>query len=102
MRKDNRTIASFAEINPAQMKTVLNGTILVEGMDLERAEPEDIEAMADALRRLGVLDADEGHVSAEAVVPPGSPEGITRVKLAKQIVRFDHAAIYLDELPPTV
>lgn len=100
VRKDHKAIASFADINLAQMRTVLNGTILVEAMDLERAEPEDIEAIADALRRLGTMDADEGRVRAEAVVPPGSPKGTKRVKMDKRVVRFDHPAILLDDLPP--
>ena len=95
VRKDNKPIASFAQINPAQMKTVLNGTILVEGMDLARAEPEYIQAMADALRRLGTIDADEARVRAEAVVPPGSPEGTKRVKIDRRVVRFEHPAIHL-------
>ena len=38
VRSDNGLIDTFTDINPRQLKTVLNGSCLVEAMDLKAAE----------------------------------------------------------------
>jgi hypothetical protein len=102
VRDDNRVIASFADINPARLRTVLNGKILVEAMNLREAEPGDWDGIKWAFARLGKLDAGQavhGRVRAEAVVLPGSPEDTSRVKMDKQVVEFQDPVIRLKDLP---
>jgi hypothetical protein len=82
------------------MRTALNGAILVEAMDVGAAEPNDIDKIFDALRRLGRMDADQGSAKVEAVVPPGSPKELQRVRMHKRIVRFRRGALRLEDLPP--
>jgi len=97
VRKDNALVSSWAQVNPAQMKTVLDGRLLVEGMSLTAAEKEDWEAIATMSRYLGVIDADAGKTSLEAVVPPGSDA--RRVKIDKTLVSFPEPQVTLDDLP---
>jgi hypothetical protein len=95
-------IASFGDVNPARLRTVLNGRILVEAMNLREAEPEDWDGIKWAFARLGKLDtgqALETRISAEAVVLPGSPEGTSRVKMDKQVVEFRDPILRLEDLP---
>lgn len=101
LRRDHALIQGFADINPSQMDTVLNGVILVEAMELDKAEPDDLEAMADALRRLDKIDVDEngGTSRIQAIALPGSPAGGHRVPMDKQIVQFVGPAIRLEDLP---
>jgi hypothetical protein len=101
LRRDNAAIQSFADINPSQMTTALNGSILVDAMELDKAEPDDVEAMFDALRRLGKIDVDEneGTSRVQAVTLPGSPPGKHLVPIDKQAVRFTAPAIRLEDLP---
>jgi len=97
-RKDNALVSSWAQVNPAQMRTVLDGGVLVEAMSLTAAEKEDWEALATTLRYLGVIDADAGKTSLEAVVPPGS--AAKRVKIDKTLVSFPEPKVTLSDLPP--
>lgn len=102
IRDDNRLITSFGDVNPARLRTVLNGRILVEAMNLREAKPEDWDGIKWAFARLGKLDtgqAVDGRVSAEAVVIPGSPEGDSRVKMDKQVVEFQDPVVHLEDLP---
>ena len=98
VRKDNALISSWAQVNPAQMRTVLDGRVLVEAMSLTAAEKEDWEEIATTLRYLGVVDADAGTTSLEAVVPPGS--GAKRVEIDKKLVSFPEPKVTLSDLPP--
>jgi hypothetical protein len=83
IRDDHRVIASFGDVNPARLRTVLNGKILVEAMNLREAEPDDWDGIKWAFARLGKLDAGhavDGRIKVEAVVLPGSPENTSRVR----------------------
>jgi hypothetical protein len=97
-RKDNALISSWAQVNPAQMRTVLDGRVLVDAMSLTAAEKEDWEEIVTNLRYLGVIDADAGTTSMEAVVPPGS--SAKRVKIDKKLVSFPERKVTLSDLPP--
>jgi len=102
IRDDHRVIASVGDVNPARLRTVLNGKILVEAMNLREAEPEDWNGIKWAFARLGKLDtghAVDGRITVEAVVLPGSPEGTSRVKMDKQLVEFKDPVIRLEDLP---
>lgn len=88
VRKDHRKISTFADVNPALMQTVLDGSLLVEAMDLQRAEPEDCADLAEVLRRVGTVDATEGRHRLDAVVPPGSPPDQRRVKVDLRVVEM--------------
>lgn len=62
-RRDGLPIANFTDVNPAQMRTSLNGAILTEAMHLEEIEADDLASAVDALDRLGKIvlpDLDEG------------------------------------------
>jgi hypothetical protein len=87
VRADNQTESTFADVNPALMRTVLDGSLLVEAMDLQRAEPEDWTELAEVLRRWGTVDVNEGRHRFEAVVPPGAPAEQRRVKIDLRVVR---------------
>lgn len=101
VRRDNQHINSFADVNLSQVRTVLNGRILVEAMNLIEAEPEDVAALFRAFDALGTMDADEGMTRAEGVVPPGSPPEVQRIPLGDhQVVRFEEPTIELQDLPP--
>jgi hypothetical protein len=96
VRKDNALISSWAQVNLAQMRTVLDGRLLVEAMSLTAAEQEDLNALATTLRYLGVIDADAGPAALEAVIPPGSTA--TRVKIDKRLVSFPQPVVRLEDL----
>jgi hypothetical protein len=87
-RTDHGVISTFADVNPALMRTVLDGSLLVEAMDLQRAEPEDWADLTEVLRRVGTVDAAEGRHRIEAVVPPGSPPDRRRVKVELRVVEI--------------
>ena len=86
LRDDNRAVSTFSDVNPRQLKTVLNGLLLHEGMGLHEAEEEDWEEVLNELRRLGTLDADEGEARLDMVVPRGEDPSITRVQIGHQVV----------------
>lgn len=88
VRTDNREIATFADVNPALMRTVLDGSLLVQAMDLLRAEPEDWCDLAEVSRRVGTVDVNEGRSRFESVVPPGSPPDQHRVKIGLRVVEM--------------
>jgi hypothetical protein len=99
VREDNAVVESWAQVNPAQMRTVLDGATLVEAMDLTKAEEEDWETLVvKPLTYLGILDVDEGTTTVEAIAPPGS--GHERVKMDKRAVHFDKPTVKLEDLPP--
>ena len=54
-------MSTFSDVNPRQLRTVLNGRLLHEGMRLHEAEEEDWNEVSDELWRLGTLDADEAR-----------------------------------------
>ncbi|HET8814522.1 MAG TPA: hypothetical protein VFM51_06165 [Solirubrobacterales bacterium] len=102
VRDDHRVITSFSDVNPVRLRTVLNGKVLVEAMNLRKAEPADWDGIKWAFARLGKIDtgqAVDGHVRVEAVVLPGSPEDTSRVKMDKQLVEFRDPVVRLEDLP---
>lgn len=89
VRADHRIISTFTDINPRQLMTVLNGSRLVEAMDLTEAELADCEEIKRGLWLLGKIAIEEGQGDQEqldAVVPPGSPQELKRVEIAHQVV----------------
>lgn len=88
VRTDNREISTFADVNPAMLRTVLDGSLLVEAMDLQRAEPEDWADLAEVTRRVGTVDVNEGGHAFQSVVPPGSPADQRRVKIGLRLVEM--------------
>lgn len=90
VRADHRIISTFTDINPRQLKTILNGNRLVEAMDLTAAEPADFEEIMRGLQLLGkiakVEGQDEVREQMDMVVPPGSPPELERVAIAHQVV----------------
>jgi hypothetical protein len=98
-REDHALVSSWAQINPAEMRTVLDGRLLVEAMELTSAEPEDWQVLIESFKWLGVIDQDEDATTVEAVVAPGSDSDVKRVKIDKTVVRFDTPLITLDDLP---
>lgn len=98
-RMDHGLVSSWAQINPGQMRTVLDGRVLVEAMSLTAAEQEDWDAINLSLGWLGVVDADAGTTSLEAVIAPGADPAATRVKIDKRVVRFEKQRITLEDLP---
>jgi hypothetical protein len=100
VRTDNARIQSFAEINPAKLRTALLGTVLVDAMDLTEAEEEDWETLIRRFQMIGKIDADEGQARMVSAVPPGSDSAIQRIKLDKQVVRFvKRPDVSLDQIP---
>ena len=102
VRDDHRVIASFGDINPARLRTVLNGKVLVEAMNLREAEGADWDGIKWAFSRLGKIDtgqAVDGRIKVEAVVLPGSPADASRVKMDKQVVEFQDSVVRLEDLP---
>jgi hypothetical protein len=97
---DNRVISTFTDINPAHLRTVLDGSLLVEAMDLKRAEPEDWADLVEVLRRLGTVDVNEGEHRFEGVVPPGSPPDQRRVKLDLRTVQMSPPRLTPETLRP--
>ncbi len=53
VREGGRPLLSFTDVNPAKLRTALNGTILVEAMGLREAPQADLEKVLDDLDRLG-------------------------------------------------
>jgi hypothetical protein len=47
LRDDNRPVLTFTDVNPRQLKTVLNGSLLCEAMHLDEAESEDWDELID-------------------------------------------------------
>ena len=82
------------------MRTVLDGSLLVEAMDLQRAEPADWAELAEALRRVGTIDANEGKQRFESVVPPGSPPDLRRVKIDLRVVDMSPPRLTAEDLLP--
>lgn len=104
VRIDNKRIESFVDINPRRLRTAMNGILLCNAMDLEHADSEGIEEVAQALARLGKIDADlrpsEDEpipLRLEVVVPPGSPPDARRVKIDKQAVQIPKRLLHLSE-----
>jgi hypothetical protein len=89
VRDDNRAVATFSDVNPRQLKTVLNGRLLYEAMNLREAEREDFEEVAALLRRLGKVEIERGAKTTyrvDMIVPRGSSPEVTRVKIGQQVV----------------
>jgi hypothetical protein len=98
VRQDNRAIATFADINPAQLQTALDGSVLVEAMNLRMAEPEDWTEIEDALRRLGTVDTNDGASHAiEALAMPGAAPGTLVPLGGHRIVKFTPLPAHVDE-----
>jgi hypothetical protein len=87
VRDDNQAVSTFSDVNPRQLRTVLNGGLLHEGMGLDKAEEEDWNELLDALWTVGTLDGDEGETRMDVVVPRGADPDITRVEINHQVVR---------------
>jgi hypothetical protein len=85
VRDDNQPVASFTEVNPRRMQTVLNGRLLHEAMSLHKAEQEAVDEMIEALSRLGTVDASE-QTMLEGVVPRGEPPD-------RKLVPIDHRVV---------
>lgn len=100
VRKDNRLISTFADVNPAVMRTVPDGRLLVEAMNLKLAEEEDAAELAEVLRRLGTIDVKEGSNRAETVVPPGSPPDQRLVKIDLRVVQTSPPPLTPEVLAP--
>lgn len=60
VREDGRPLLSFTDINPVEVRTALNGTILTEAMNLKEAPQADLEAVLNGLDRLGKTVLGEG------------------------------------------
>jgi hypothetical protein len=90
VRDDHQAIATFTQINPRRLMTILNGSRLVEAMDLTAAEQADFEEIMGGLRLLGKIAVEEGQGDVreqlDMVVPPGSPPELNRVAIAHQVV----------------
>jgi len=97
VRDDNQAVATFTDVNPRQLRTVLNGLLLHEGMGLHEAEEEDWEEVLNALRRLGTVDADEGSTRLDMVVPRGAAAETTRVQMGHQVVHWTSPVVRLEE-----
>lgn len=95
-RDDNQRITTFTDINPRRLKTVLNGRLLHEAMQLNMAEPEDWDELGDTLSRLGTVDANE-RTRLEGLVPRGKPSNITRVKMDHQVVERPEKTLRLED-----
>lgn len=101
VRHDHRPITTFANINPAQLQTALDGSVLVEGMRLHMAEPEDWTELLDALRRLGTMDANDGAShTIEAHAMPGAEPGTLVPLGGHRLVRFTPLPAHVDEPEP--
>lgn len=98
VRSDHRPVQTFTDVNPSQLRTALNGTILVEAMSLTEAEEEDWLEVTDALRRLGTIDVDAGTQSVQVVVPRGSEPDVRRVQINHRTMRFPPMAIGLEDV----
>jgi hypothetical protein len=99
VRSDNSVISTFTDINPRQLKTVLNGSRLVEAMDLKAAEQADFDELMRGLLLLGKIAKEEGQDEVreqmDMVVPPGKPPDVNRVAIAHQVVEVPRS-------PPTL
>ena len=98
LRDDNQVVATFTDVNPQRMKTVLNGLLLCEAMNLEEAEHEDWEEVADLFARLGKVESVDGKNATarmEMVVPRGKPPEVNRVQLNHQVVVFSRPTVGL-------
>lgn len=95
VRDDNRAVATFSDVNPGRLTTVLNGKLLVEAMGLGEAEEEDWRDLLDGFTRLGTIEVkgEQDTERFEAVVPRGEPPEITRVEIAHKAVK---------RVPPTL
>lgn len=101
VRDDNRAVATFVDVNPRLLKTVLNGKLLHEAMKLHEAEPEDSEEVTGLLARLGKVQGATGTSTTtriDAVVPRGQPPEIHRVEIGHQVVEFRHPTLGLEDL----
>lgn len=85
-RRDNARITDFAQLNPRQLQTILDGKLLARGMDLHEAEEEDVDALREVLIHLGVVDADRGRTPVDAIGLPGTEAG-SRVRLNYRVVQ---------------
>jgi hypothetical protein len=63
VRRDGKPILSFLDINPSEMQTFFNGSILTEAMSLKEARRGELATTLDALDRLGkvVFPAPDGE-----------------------------------------
>jgi len=86
-RQDLRRVVDYTRLNPRQLKTLLDGALLVEGMSLTEAEPADVRALTAVLDRLGRLDGDVQSNRVETIGIPGTDPG-SRVQLRYQAYRF--------------
>jgi hypothetical protein len=100
VRDDNRAVATFADVNPRRLRTVLNGKLLVEAMGLTAAEEEDWLELYGAFARLGVIESkgEGGSHSFEAVVPRGKPPDVKRVEIAHRLVEFTPPTLGLEDV----
>jgi hypothetical protein len=83
------------------VRLLLDGSILVEGMGLDKAETEDAHATADVLRRLGTMEHSGGEsttVRIDAVGLPG--QAGSRVQVKHRVVSFDPPTVSLRDLEP--
>jgi hypothetical protein len=98
VRDDNRPVVTFTDVNPRQLRTVLNGSLLCEAMDLKEAESEDWKELIDLFARLGKIEAKHGKDTTtrmDMVVPRGKPSDVTRVQLNHQVATFSRPTVGL-------
>ena len=98
VRDDNRAVATFSDVNPRRLRTVLNGKLLVDAMDLGAAEKEEWEELMRAFARLGTVDAAGGTQRLQAVVPRGKPPDVTRVEIAHRVVESTPPTLGLEDV----
>jgi len=100
-RGDNARITDFGQLNPSHLRTVLDGKLLVEGMNLHEAKLEDAQELWSVLRLLGVIDADAGTTPVDVIGLPGS-EPDSRVKINYRVMKLPPMAPLVrnvDEMP---
>lgn len=100
-RADNVRITDYGQVNPRHLHTVLNGKLLVEGMELHVAESDDAVELWSVLRLLGIIDAEAGRTPVDVIGLPGTPAG-SRVKINYRVVKLPPLAPLVrepEELP---
>jgi hypothetical protein len=98
VRVDNRPVVTFTDVNPRQLKTVLNGSLLSEAMTLKEAEPEDWQELIGLFARLGKIEVKEGEDTTtrmDMVVPRGAASEVTRVHCNHQVVTYQQPSVRL-------
>ncbi|MCA1709538.1 MAG: hypothetical protein LC808_42170 [Actinobacteria bacterium] len=101
VRDDNKAVATFVDVNPQLLTTVLNGKLLCEAMNLHEAEAEDVEEVNALLVRLGKIESAGGESTTtriDVVVPRGRPPDVQRAKIGHQVVEFQPPTLGLADV----